>query len=105
MWRFTSYVGLVSLGLMLEKKNITSLRASLKSKLSTTMLDDTASISTVDVSDDLAPDPKIFVMSSLRSSVGTSTVLTDDLAPDPFIVPSTQPPATAVVLTDELAPD
>ena len=75
-----------------------------KSKLST-MLDDTASISTVDVSDDLAPDPKIFVMSSLRSSVGTSTVLTDALAPDPFIVSSTQPPATAVVLSDELAPD
>ena len=74
-----------------------------KSKLST-MLDDTASISTVDVSDDLAPDPKIFVMSSLRSSVGT-TILTDDLAPDPFIIPSTQPPATAVVLSDELAPD
>lgn len=69
------------------------------------MLDDTASISTVDVSDDLAPDPKIFVMSSLRSSVGTSTVLTDDLAPDPLIVPSTQPPATAVVLSYELAPD
>ena len=69
------------------------------------MLDDAASISTVDVSDDLAPDPKIFVMTSLRSSVGTSIVLTDGLAPDPFIVPSTQPPATAVVLSDELAPD
>jgi len=67
------------------------------------VLDDTASTSTVD--DEVPPDPKIFVMSSLRSSAGTSVVLTDDLAPDPPIVPSTQPPATAVVLSDELAPD
>ena len=71
------------------------------------MLDDTASIPTVDASDDLAPDPKIFVMSSIRSSVGVSTcvILTDDLAPDPVVIPSTQLPATMVVLSDELAPD
>ena len=68
------------------------------------VLDDTASLSTIDVSNDLPPDLKIF-MPSLQSSTRTTVVLTDDLAPDPSLVPSTQPPATKVVSSDELAPD
>ena len=75
----------------------------LPSKLSI-VLDDTASLSTIDVSNDLPPDLKISVP-SLQSSTRTTVVLTDDLAPDPSLVPSTQPSATTVVLSDELAPD
>jgi len=89
------------------------------------VLDDTASITTIDVSDNLPP-----VMSSLRTSTGTSIVLTDDLAPDPLVLDDSAsisainvsgdlPPdpkifvmsslrssaGTSVVLTDDLAPD
>jgi hypothetical protein len=86
------------------QQDVTSLRISNPVSKPNIVLDDTASLSIIDASNDLPPDPKIS-MSSLQSSTGTTVVLTDDLAPDPFIVPSTQPPATAVVLSDELAPD
>ena len=101
-----------------------------KSKMSS-MLDDTASTSTVDISDwshhpmklfenatklspdssdDLAPDPDALTFTGQASSVSNNgVVLTSDLAPDPSITcasgRSSLPQDSTVVSSDELAPD
>lgn len=101
-----------------------------KSKMSS-MLDDTASTSTVNVSDwshhpmklfenatklspdssdDLAPDPDALTFTGQASSVSNNgVVLTSDLAPDTLITHasgrSSLPQDLTVVSSDELAPD